>query len=113
MINMAEIERIVCPLCMHNYLKEEVISDKRFNFFDTGKNHFVLIETTKGGKIAGTGKGYRGSAKATGFEVFERLTIEEALNTGRYNDEIMQIKNQIIKLAREFIRLGLMKKNDI
>ena len=101
---------------MHNYVasgkhKGEVA--KRFNFFDVKKNYFVLVEETKGGKVKGTGKGYRGSASATGFQVLERLTIEDAYNTHRYDAELNALKNQVINLSRELIRLGVMKKSDI
>jgi len=98
---------------MHNFLDKDVRSKKRFIMFDVNKNHFVLIEEAIGGKIAGTGKGYRGSAKATGFNVIERLTIEDAKNTHMYDDIIFQLKQQVITLARELIRLGIMKRSDI
>jgi len=110
---MATITRIVCPMCMHNFLDRDIRNKKRFLMFDVNKNHFVLIEETIGGKIAGTGRGYRGSAKATGFNVIERLTIEEAKNTHMYDDILLQLKQQVINLARELIRLGIMKRSDI
>jgi len=110
---MATITRIVCPMCMHNFLDRDIRNNKRFMMFDANKNHFVLIEETMGGKIAGTGRGYRGSAKATGFNVIERLTIEEAKNTHMYDDILLQLKQQVISLARELIRLGIMKRSDI
>lgn len=110
---MATITRIVCPMCMHNFLDRDIRTKKRFLMFDASKSHFVFIEETVGGKIAGTGRGYRGSAKATGFNVIERLTIEEAKNTHMYDDILLQIKQQVINLARELIRLGIMKRSDI
>jgi len=113
---MTEIERIVCPVCMHNYIASGKHKGKvadRFNFFDVKKNHFVLVEETKGGKVKGTGKGYRGSASATGFKVLERLTIEDAFNTHRYDKELDALKTQVIEISRELIRIGVMKKSDI
>jgi len=111
-LNMAkQIDRVVCPLCMHNYIKKGV--KQRFSYFDPQNGFFVLVEEAKGGKIAGTGKGYRGSAKGGGFTVLERLTIEDALNTHKYDDIIDAMKKQVINVARELIRIGVMKKTDI
>jgi len=101
---------------MHNYIasgKNKHNMADRFGFFKVDKNHFVLIEEAIGGKISGTGKGYRGSARGGGFKVIERLTIEDAFNTHNYDDIINALKNQVVSLARELIRLGILKKSDI
>jgi len=98
---------------MHNFHDKDIRNKSRFTMFNPSKNHFVLIEETAGGKIAGTGRGYRGSAKATGFTVIERMTIEEAKNTHMYDDILLQLKQQVVSLARELIRLGVMKRSDI
>lgn len=108
------IERVACPLCRHNYpLTGKLPVKNRFSFFDPKNDVFVLIEEAIGGKIAGTGKGYRGSAKGGGFRVLERLTLENAVQTHKYDDVINEMKKQIILIARELIRLGVMKKTDI
>lgn len=107
---MGKIKRIVCPLCMHNFEERDVRRKGRFLMFNPNEHSFIYIEEI-GGKISGTGAG-RGKAKGR-IEVIEGITLEEAKKDGSYDDIIISIKKQIIKIVNEFIKLGIIKKGDI
>ena len=108
------IGRVVCPTCIKNRI-DETKAGKRASFekFNFDVDSFLIVQEAIGGKIAGTGRGYRGSAKGGGFRTLERLTLEQAFNTHQWDDIILTLKNQTIKTARELIRLGIMSKLDI
>jgi len=107
-------DRVVCPCCRMNFLVQQKDGTRAdFTKFDVDEASFIMVQTTKGGKIAGTGKGYRGSGTATGFQVLERMTLEEAYNTHKYDDIIDTLKQQNIDIIRKLIQLGLLSKHQI
>jgi len=56
-------------------------------------DYFIQVRDMPGGKIAGTGKGYRGSAKGPGFKLVpeESLRLDDIKQNSEYFDEVERL----------------------
>jgi hypothetical protein len=122
---MGRVEYVVCPLCgMNRSLRSARRAAKgrdEVARFDGGRlpelEEMAFIQLREGGgKKAGTGTGKgsgRGSAEGSGFRLVGGLTLEEALESGDYDEVIEDMRDQAVRVVRGLIRLGLVKKEDI
>jgi hypothetical protein len=56
-------------------------------------NYFIQVRDMPGGKIRGTGAGYRGSAKGRGFKLVpeESLRLDDIKQNSEYFDEVQRL----------------------
>lgn len=80
--------RTKCLLCGNTQILGKI---KWGNF--SSANHFIQARSTPGGKIPGTGRGYRGSAKGYGFVIIpeESLRLDEIDTNSEYFEEVQRL----------------------
>ena len=103
---MAEIIYLVCPLCGKN---QPLIKYGKYRFSfernapDPKTGVFIDIREG-GGKKEGTGKGYPGSAKGSGFKRIDYYSLKDIIEIKElnkdYQDLIIQLKLQIQKIQQ-------------
>jgi len=112
-----QLEYMVCPLCGRN----RIIETKRkgrigwpdgrpFSLHTT-----ALLQIRQGGgkKAEGGAGGYRGSAPGSGFHLVDGLTLQEMIDQGGYEDLIEGLKQQILLVIRQGVRIGWITKEDL
>lgn len=102
-----------CPLC--GYCGK--ITAKSGNIMDFSDwkagDEVVIIQEIAGGKVAGTGKGYRGSADPVPPVTVATYTLDDIVKGKLYPKVLDDIKNQTLVVVRELIRLGVVNKSMI
>jgi hypothetical protein len=109
---MVEKEYVVCGLCGRNRLID--VPGKgpvQWNFVDLAASDF--IQTREGGGKKPGGGGYRGSAPGSGFYLVSAKTLVEVLDDPSYQDLIEGMKQQLLRLVRDALRIGLIKKEEL
>jgi hypothetical protein len=109
---MVQKEFVVCPLCARNRLIEVPGKGQvRWDFVDLGASEF--IQTREGGGKKAGGGGYRGSAPGSGFYLISSKTLVEVLDDPSYSDLVEGMKTQLLRLVRDGIRIGLIKREEL
>lgn len=110
-----QLEYMVCPVCGRN----RIIETKRKGRIGWPDGKPFILDTTAllqiregGGKKPGGG-GYRGSAPGSGFHLVGGLTLHEMIDQGGYEDVIDGLKQQLLTVIRQGIRVGWIKKEEI
>ena len=102
-----------CPLCGYvGKRKAKSGNNMDFTAWKPG-DPVILVQEMQGGKIPGTGRGYRGSAKPVPPRTIETYTLDDLVKQGIYPDYVDDLKNQVLVVVRELIRLGVIKKSMI
>ena len=118
---MSEHEYAACPTCGRNrvikthnkmqtneYGSSTVIKEGakiRWDFVtDLGAFEFIQVRSG-GGKVAGVGKGYRGSAPGIGFKLVRSFTLVEVMDDPKYSDVVQGLRDQLVLLVKDGIRL--------
>jgi len=118
---MVKNEYVVCPLCGMNKI---VTAKKRL---EKGKPErltwptidlkeaFMLQVREGGGKKAGTGAKGKGKAPGSGFHLVpsESLTLAEIMKDPSYSDILEEMKDQLLRLIKDCIKIGFIAKEDI
>jgi hypothetical protein len=109
---MVEKEYVVCGLCGRNRLVDVPGKGRvRWDFVDLGASEFIQVREG-GGKVPG-GKGYRGSAHGSGFHKVSAKTLVEVMDDPAYSDLVEGMKEQLLRLVRDGLRIGLIKKSEL
>jgi len=115
---MGKVEYVVCPVCGRN----RVLETKRKGRLKWIKTPFdlqvtFLLQTREGGgKKAGyTGRRGRGSAPGSGFKLVpeDSLTLPEMIASGDYVDVLEGMKAQILRVVKQSIELGFIRRDEI
>ena len=118
---MVKNEYFVCPLCGMNKIvtaKKRVEKGKperlTWPTIDL-KEAFMLQVREGGGKKAGTGAKGKGKAPGSGFHLVpsESLTLTEVLKSGEYETITEGMKEQLLRLIKDCIKIGFIAKEDI
>ena len=114
MKQMVVFQYISCPLCGRNRIIYTANKGRiRWDFVtDLGAFEFVQLREG-GGKVAGIAKGHRGAAPGIGFHLVGAKMLTEAMIDPEYADVIQGMRDQLLRLTRDAIRLGLINKDDI
>lgn len=85
---MPEQIQTKCPFCGTTRL----IGRTKWGKFSS-QDYFIQARSAPGGKIAGTSKGYRGSAKGKGFHIIpeESLRLTEIDENSKYFEEVKKL----------------------
>ncbi len=107
-------EYAACPTCGRNRIIETNNKGRiRWNFVtDLGAFEFIQVREG-GGKVGGVGKGYRGSAPGIGFHLVRAKTLVEVLDDPAYADVVKGLRDQLVLLVRDGVRLGLIRKEEL
>ena len=118
---MTKSEYAVCGLCGMNKV---VRSEKRglkgkseelkWPSIDI-KQSFSLQVREGGGKKAGSGAKGRGKAPGSGFHIIEAesLTLKEMMNDPQYENILEGMKDQLLRLIKDSIEVGFIKKEEL
>lgn len=115
---MRKVEYVACPVCGRNRVLETK-NKGRIKWIKTPFDlqvTFLLQTREGGGKKAGfPGRGYRGSAPGSGFHLVEEecLTLPEMIEKGGYEDVLDGMKAQILRVMRQSIELGFIRRDEI
>jgi hypothetical protein len=71
-------------------------------------NYFIQVRDMPGGKIPGTSKGYRGSAKGRGFKLVpeESLRLDDIKQNSEYFDEVQRLAAGARRIVNMLEKLG-------
>lgn len=95
--------RTKCLLCGNTQILGKV---KWGNF--SAANHFIQARSTPGGKIAGTSKGTRGSAKGYGFVIVpeESLRLDDIDKNSEYFEEARRLADGARRIVSMLEKYG-------
>ena len=111
---MVRVEYIVCPLCARTRTIETARKGTvKWDFVDVANANLLQVREGGGKKAGLGGRGYRGSAKGSGFHLVEAKTLEEMLSEGTHADVLEGMKKQLIRLVKDSIELGWIKKEEL
>jgi hypothetical protein len=107
-------EYIVCHLCGRNRVrKSKTKGSIRWDYADLITSPFIQIRETTG-KVRGSSlKRGRGQAPGSGFPTVETRTLPDILNDPECKPIIQGCRDQIVKLARQTIQIGLVDREEI
>ena len=71
-------------------------------------NYFIQVRDMPGGKVKGSGKGYRGSAKGLGFKLVpeESLRLDDIKQNSEYFDEVERLAAGARRIVNMLEKLG-------
>lgn len=104
---MTRIEYAVCPCCGKNkMIAFDGSGDLVWADYDPRRMEFVQVR--EGGGKTGTGMKGRGQGRGVGFPKIGSMTLEDAVKAGgKHLDVARDIAKRIVKVSKEFKRLGL------
>jgi len=110
---MVRKEYVVCPLCSRNRIIETEDKGRiRWDYVDLAASDIIQVREG-GGKKPGFGRGYRGSAHGSGFHLVSAKTLDEIMDDPAYKDVVDGMREQLIRLVREGVRIGWIKKEEV
>jgi len=111
---MVQREYVICGLCGRNRIIETKDKGRlRWDFVDLGAADFIQIREGGGKKAGMGGRGYRGSAPGSGFHLVSAKTLEEVIEDPAYKDVVDGMKEQLIRLVHDSIRIGLIRREEL
>ena len=88
----------------------------RTNWGDFQQIDFIIqYREMPGGKVKGTGRGYRGSARGGGFKIIpdKCLRLDEINKDSEYFKEIQKMAKGVIRTAKILQQYGFIKEGEI
>jgi len=76
-------------------------------------DEIILVQEIPGGKIPGSGSGYRGSAKINPPTTIGKFSLHDLLQQGRHPQLVKNLADKVVILARELINEGVITKGQI
>ena len=111
---MVQREYVICGLCGRNRIIETKDKGRiKWDFVDLAAADFIQLREGGGKKAEGGGGGYRGSAPGSGFHLVSAKTLEEVMDDPAYKDVIEGMKEQLIRLVKDAVRMGLIKSEEL
>jgi len=111
---MVQREYVICGLCGRNRIIEtEKKGRVRWDFVDLGAADFIQLREGGGKKAGMGGRGYRGSAPGSGFHLISAKTLAEVMEDPAYSDVVEGMKQQLIRLVRDSLQMGLIKREEL
>lgn len=98
-----------CPVCGTTRLIGQIIWG---NFKEL--DYFIQFREAPGGKVKGTGRGYRGSAKGHGFHTIPEKSkrLDEITPDDEHYEEARKMAKGVLKTAKMLKAHGLITEED-
>jgi len=114
-------EFVACPLCGMNRIAETKRPFRkggtRITWDRVDLASYLILQVREGGgkKPRPTGKRGRGRAPGSGFHLIEEesLTLREMMESGDYAQVLEGLKAQLIRIIRDGIEIGFLKRDEI